>query len=411
MEAVGIIAEYNPFHNGHLHHLQQAKKNSGAEAAVCVISGNFTQRGEAALFDKWKRARLAVDCGVDLVIELPFVFAVRSAQEFARGGVRLLSQLPGVKTLAFGCEHANLELLRKISQAALDDSTTDQLRLHLKAGHSYARSLASALHEKTGVPEALLKDPNTILSVEYLNAIEIFQTGLTPLPIQRIVAHYHDTEINAPLASATAIRREVFSAAPAAERLQMALPAPAAAMVAAISHHDQLPSTGYLLPALLAKLRIATTNDLASLYGFSEGLEHKFLAAALKADSTANLLELVKSKRYPLSRLQRTLLYLLLDLKASDTASFDKAGPLYARVLGASKIGCRLLHQFKDTCPLPLITKTTEHLDSTIRQRGQLSELQKMLAFDTKATDIYDLCFSTPHNAARDFTTPPYIIR
>ncbi|MGL6015220.1 MAG: nucleotidyltransferase [Selenomonadaceae bacterium] len=411
MEAVGIIAEYNPFHNGHLHHLQQAKKNSGAEAVVCVISGNFTQRGEAALFDKWKRASLAIECGVDLVIELPFVFAVRSAQEFARGGVRLLSQLPGVKTLAFGCEHADLSLLKKISQAALAASTADQLRLHLKAGHSYARSLATALHEKTGVPEALLKDPNTILSVEYLNAIEIFQTGLKPLPIERIIARYHDTEISAPLASATAIRREVFSASPAAPLLQMALPVPSFAAISAISSRKELPSIEYLLPALLSKLRTASAPDLRSLYGFSEGIEHKFLAAALKADSLAKLLELVKSRRYPLSRLQRTLLYLLLDLKSSDTTSFDEAGPLYARVLGANKTGCRLLHQLKGSCSLPLITKTTEYLDSVTRQRGQLNELQKMLAFDTKATDIYDLCFATPHNAARDFTTPPYITR
>jgi len=194
MEAVGIIAEYNPFHNGHLHHLREAKKQSGAEAAVCVMSGNFTQRGEAALLDKWQRAELAVRCGLDLVIELPLVFALRSAQDFARGGVRLLSQLPAVKSLAFGTEHADLQLLHKISAAAQATSTQLLLQENLKLGQPYAAALAHAIERQCGVSENILREPNTILSVEYLNAIKIFQSPLSPLPIERLISHYADSK-------------------------------------------------------------------------------------------------------------------------------------------------------------------------------------------------------------------------
>ena len=284
MEAVGIIAEYNPFHNGHLHHLLEAKKQSGAEAAVCVMSGNFTQRGEAALLDKWQRAELAVRCGLDLVIELPLVFALRSAQDFARGGVRLLSQLPAVKSLAFGTEHADLQLLHKISATAQSASTQLLLQENLKLGQPYAAALAHAIERQCGVSENILKEPNTILSVEYLNAIKIFHAPLTPLPIERIVSHYADSKITASLASAKAIRCEIAAAVPDAMLLKSALPSPVCQTLhGLLNRPDRLPATEYLATALLAKLRQMNYRQLQLLLGITEGLEHKFLQAALSA--------------------------------------------------------------------------------------------------------------------------------
>lgn len=412
MEAVGIIAEYNPFHNGHLHHLLEAKKQSGAEAAVCVMSGNFTQRGEAALLDKWQRAELAVKCGLDLVIELPVVFALRSAQDFARGGVRLFSQLPAVKSLAFGTEHADLELLHKISAAAQAAATQLLLQENLKTGQPYAAALVHAIERQCGVSENILREPNTILSVEYLNAIKIFQSPLSPLPIERLISHYTDSKITAPLASAKAIRREMAAAVPNAALLASTVPPPVyEALHRLLRRPGQPPSTEYLATALLAKLRQMNCRQLQLLLGITEGLEHKFLQAALSATSWNELLGQVKSKRYPQSRLQRLALAILLDIDKKSAAAFDEAGPLYARVLAASQTGCCLLRELKKTASLPIITKTTDVLNTGRRASGSLSLLQQMLAYDTYASDLYALCFAKAQPAARDFTTSPFIAK
>jgi len=252
MEAVGIIAEYNPFHNGHLHHLLEAKKKSQADASVCVISGNFTQRGETALLNKWKRAELAARCGADLVIELPFVFAVRSAQDFARGGVRLLSQLPAVKSLAFGSEHPDLTLLDKISTTSLSETTKKLLQDNLKTGQTYAAAMVSAVCRQTSIPETILKEPNTILAVEYLNAIKIFSSTLRPLPIKREISHYNDCSIAAPLASAKAIRSELASIVPDENLIRSAVPSIAYACMQTWKSASPGPANlSQLFPALL----------------------------------------------------------------------------------------------------------------------------------------------------------------
>jgi predicted nucleotidyltransferase len=412
MEAVGIIAEYNPFHNGHLHHLLEAKKKAQAEATVCVISGNFTQRGETALLNKWKRAELAARCGADLVIELPFVFAVRSAQDFARGGVRLLSQLPAVKSLAFGSEHPDLTILDKISTAALSESTKKLLQNNLKTGQTYAAAMASAVCRQTSIPETILKEPNTILAVEYLNAIKIFSSNLTPLPIKRETSHYNDSSITAPLASAKAIRNELASIHPDESLIKSAVPKIVYdCMQTWQSTSPESADLSQLFTALLLKLRQGNYNHLRTILGVNEGLEHKLIKAAISAKNLEEFLALVKSKRYPNSRLQRLLLYLLFDLTKKETAAFDDAGPLYARILAATPTGCKLLSELKKQETLPIITKTTDYLNTATRASDNKTLLEQMLSYDTYATDLYSLCFPHIETGAKDFTTTPFILQ
>ena len=410
MNAIGIIAEYNPFHNGHLYHLTEAKKRSAADACVCIISGNFTQRGEAAILDKWQRAHLAVSCGADLVLELPFVFSVRSAEAFAWGGVSILSGIPDVKALAFGSECTNLPLLKTAAALSFKEEFRHHLRNELKAGHSYAAGVSSALACLSGTDEQLFKEPNTILSIEYLKALKKTGSCLQPVPIERKTAQHSDAAIVSPIASANAVRKELFSAGRSEQLLQQALPeAVFTALCRAYPLPDTLPSVTWLFSALRLQLLHLSRNDLQEITGISEGLEHALFRAARTSENMPDFLRQIKSRRYPQSRLQRLLLAVLLRFSKADARSFDASGPLYARVLAANSRGCQILKNMKKSAAFPVITKTAQYISSDIMEQKIFTPLQKMLAYDIQAADLYSLCFRQIRPANQDFLTSPWI--
>ncbi|SEJ07669.1 Predicted nucleotidyltransferase [Propionispira arboris] len=411
MESIGIIAEYNPFHNGHLHQITEAKKKSKLDYTICIMSGNFTQRGEPALFSKWTRAAMAVNSGVDLVIELPCVFTVRSAQDFARGGIRLLNSL-NIRYISFGSEHADLSLLEKVSSASLDPAITEELHTNLKSGQSYAAALSTAISKTHSIPAAILSQPNTILAVEYLNAIKIFKTKQKILPIERAAAPYHSGIISGDLASAGAIRKELYSSSPNFSLIKQSVPLETYQTIETFCQNSAaLPSMDLLSTSILALLRKIKQPELKNITGISEGLEYKIAKAALQSRDLTELLALTKSKRYPMSRLHRLVLHCLLGTTKQSIAAFDQSGPLYARVLAFNMKGREILHELKRTASIPIITKTTNFLDSTKRSHSQLSLLESMLAIDTYATDLYALCFSPAQIGGLDFLTSPMYIK
>lgn len=410
MKVVGIIAEYNPFHNGHLYHLTEAKKRSSADACICIISGNFTQRGEAAILDKWQRARLAANCGADLVLELPFVFSVRSAEAFALGGVSILSKIPEVKTLAFGSECTQLGLLQQAAQAFSQEDFRSQLQQRLKMGQSYAAAVSASFACLTGAPEQIFKEPNTILSIEYLKAIQKNGSRLQPLPIERNTAQHRDAAIHSPIASANAVRQELFSKKRSEQRLQQALPEAVYTLLCeAYPDPDTLPTVDCLFSALRLQLLHLSRKELYGIAGISEGLENKLLQAARTAKDMTEFLQQIKSRRYPQSRLQRLLLAVLLHFTQEDAIFFDTCGPLYARVLAANKMGCQLLKNMKKTTDFPVITKTTHYINSDLMEQKRFTPLQKMLAYDILSADLYSLCFQKIRPGGQDFSTSPYI--
>lgn len=412
MLVTGIIAEYNPFHNGHLYQLQKAKMILPDSFCICIMSGNFTQRGEVALLDKWQKAALAVASGADLVFELPFVFAVRSAQDFAYGGIELLNRLHIASHLCFGAENNDITLLEKIAAVSSNSTVQDHLHTYMKTGLSYAAALTKSLYTIYNIPEALLKQPNNILAIEYLKAIKNTRSALLPLPIQREAAHYNDEKIISALASARAIRKEIYADTPSLALLETVLPSPSAKVIVNIIQNKlPLPSIEYLSHALLIKLRSTSYEKLSHIFAINEGLEHSFITAALSSASIKELLSFIKTKRYPQSRIQRILLYILLCLTKDTIQKFDKSGPLYARVLAFNKNGCSLLHKLKKTSSIPIITKTSSFLNTHERAQTSITLLQEMLAYDTYATDLYSMCFAIPQKAARDFTTPPVYIK
>ena len=408
MRAVGIIAEYNPFHNGHLLHVAEARRASGLDAVVAVMSGQFVQRGEPAVFDKWSRAEMAVAGGVDLVVELPVAFAVRSAQFFAAGGVRLLAALGVVDKLCFGAEHPDAATLSTLAAATEDACVTLELRRRLGGGETYAAALGRTLAAHTGLPAAVVASPNNILAVEYVRAIARYAPDMVPLPIARRGAGYHDTSIQGPIASATAVRQALLAGDMA--RAEAALPPASRVIAAALTASGRGPvSWEDFTPLALAALRRAPLAELGSLPEVSEGLEYKLKDAGREAGDAAALWALLKSKRYPRTRLQRLLVHALLASRKADLAAWDECGPLYARVLAFGDRGRVLLRAMESAARVPVVTKTTHFLDGSRAACGPLPPPQAMLALDVAASDLYCLGMANPvwRRGGEDFRHSP----
>lgn len=413
MQAVGVIVEYNPFHNGHKWHIDAAKKRSGCPFVIGVMSGNFVQRGEPAMFDKWKRAEMAIRGGVDLIIELPTVFAVRSAQYFAAGGIRLLHSLGIVSHVCFGAEHADLELLNKIATAANDVNIMNQMHINLQLGNTYASALGQALEKQYNIAGNIISSSNNILAVEYLRAIKKFSPILQPIAVTRQQSKYNDTTITSSFASATAIRQAIIDHMTITDEIKMSVPGTTSEILYDLLSQKRGPVTlSNFSSIILAQLRITSSKQLEKLPSVSEGLHYKIRDSSLLAANIEHLLALLKSKRYTYTRLQRILIHALLRTTQDQLASFDKEGPLYARILAFNQNGRLLLKKMNQTNAIPLITKTTHYLSSKQRDTDTLTPLQQMLSADTLASDIYSLGIpsSSWNMGAWDFRYPALYI-
>ncbi len=407
MNVTGIIAEYNPFHNGHLYQIKKIKEQ-GDSLVIAIMSGSFTQRGEAAVFDKWQRAEAAIKSGCDIVLELPFAFACRSAQDFARGGVTLLNRLGIVNQLAFGAECADLSILQNIALRLDDKEFQEKLHAHIASGLSYAPAISAALDSDSEIA-MLIKQPNNILAIEYLRSLHLLNADIRPLLIPRQGAGYHEEEIKGSLASATAIRHALYRGESLSE-LKTVLP-PASQELTRQILTSQLPQMNRLYLPLQAKLLTSNLSDLQKVYGINEGLENRILDHAKTADSWQKLIQAVTTKRYPASRIARNLLYLLMGIDKDSIALFDQTGPLYARLLAVSPQGKTILREIKAKSSLPLITKTSQYLTTTKRREAQtdLTPLEQMLRLDTLATELRQLTCEkkSPRN---DFQQSPIFI-
>jgi len=395
MQAVGVICEYNPFHRGHALHLSRARALSGADYVICVMSGSVTQRGTFARHDKWSRARMALEHGADLVIELPVRFACASAQEFAGGGVALLSALGVCTHLSFGCEKEALPLL-PAALSAFDENNPvfmHTLRVRLDEGLPYPRARALAAQAACGIGDLaeIIAKPNAALALEYLRALP---ESITPVPVVREGAGYHDETLCA-LSSATAIRRALDEG-----RLEEALCAvPQAALLDACESSGGIHEEEALTQALLYLLRSASPESLAQIYGMDEGLEYRFIAAARTAKTREELLAAIKTKRYTHARLSRAAANVLLGVTKEFAAQYSS--PAYVRILGFRKEAAPLLRSIKEYASIPLITKAAD-----------FDPAEALFALDVRAQDLWSLGCKNPalRNAGRDFTTSPIII-
>jgi len=379
------------------------------------MSGNFVQRGEAALCNKWVRTRMALKAGADLVIELPFCFTVRSAYYFARGGIELLYRTGVVSHLAFGSESGNLEELQSI--AAIIAHENQEYKTHLKhylaKGLSFPAARARTIHEIIGeqIPglEHIIMQPNNILALEYLRVLEQESIPLKPLTIIRKGSGYNSTELSA-YASASAIRHSLLEH-PLNHRTPDSMPPYIHAILQQEILAGRAPVTiNALEQAILVKLRTTSLQNLRRIYEITEGLEYRIQEAAISSGTLEELRQSIKSKRYSLTRINRILLYSLLDIEAEHMLNFDQHGPLYLHILGFSTQGRKILQEIKNKSTVRILNRGSEVKNAC--QDKCNSALQAMIGLDVRATDIYTLLY--PHSSTRhgsqDFITSPVII-
>ena len=362
---VGIIAEYNPFHNGHLYHIEKVKEMFPNSPIILVLGGNFTERGDVSILDKWEKTDIAIKCGIDLVVELPFPFSCASADIFAKGSIDILNHL-GVTDLVFGSEFDNIEGIKKLVETELYNPDFDNLvQVYLRMGYNYPTSLSKALEDITG---DCFKLPNDILGISYVKAIFSNNYKITPHTIKR-TNDYHSKELdNMSINSATSIREALLNNK---------------------DIKDSVPSITYSylkdkkIPKLddyfnLLKYKIISCNDLTIYNLVDSGIATKLKKEILNSYSFDELINKVKSKNLTYSRLSRTLIYILCDYTKDMAKEFNEV--MYIRLLGFSNKGRDYLNKIKKDIDVPIISKFTREKD-------------KMLEYEYKITKIYSLVF------------------
>jgi predicted nucleotidyltransferase len=345
---LGIIAEYDPFHKGHAYHLKTAKELSGADIVVCVMSGAFTQRGEPAMMGKYKRAEAAVRNGVDLAVELPFAFATTGAENFAKGGMRLLAAL-GADAISFGSESGNLRRLSEVADAMLHESGPfkEVLTKGLGEGLSYAAALQRATKETLGEKAAaLLSKPNDILGIEYLKEIKRLHLGdrMRVYPVLRKGAG--PDEVKGSAAGAGAIRRMVREGE--VESVFSYMPAESARVLRAA--RDELLFPDMLFRYYLAVLSAIDEKKLAYIFGMGEGLEYRLSNTAQREGALGyeEYLGLLKTRRYSIARLKRLILHTVLYARRIDV-ELALGEPVWSKILAFNEKGRKLLFDLEDS--------------------------------------------------------------
>lgn len=400
---VGIIAEYNPFHNGHAYHLEKSKEKAKADYVIAVVSGNFVQRGNVSLINKWDKANMALASGADLVIELPTIYSISSAENFAYGAVKILDSLNIVDYISFGSELCDIDILAKFADVLYREPPkfVNLLNHELSKGLSFPKARENALLmylNDIRRYSSVLSSPNNILGIEYLKALKKLRSKIRPIAIQRINAGYNDLEITNNFASATAIRKKIIDNKPAG--LSKIMPATSYSILynSIKKGHFVKDITAYE-KEILYVLRKMTLKEIENLPDVSEGLEHAIKNAANSCNTLEEFMNIIKTKRYTNTRIQRILLYALLGITKNDMKTSTKVQP-YIRVLGMNKKGKDLISVISRSNPnLNIITSVKKYIDANPNKA-----LLNMLNTDINATNIYTLGYEKDSWSNLDFT-------
>lgn len=378
MKILGIVAEYNPFHNGHLYHLKKSKELTNADATIAVMSGNFIQRGEPALLDKFTRADIAVKNGIDLVIELPLYYSVATAEKFAEGAVKLLNEC-GANYISFGAECSDLDRLKMIADILKTEPEEykSELKRQLVLGISYPEARSNAISRVTKLSNNILNKSNNILAVEYLKALYSINSVIEPILVERIDSGYNDINSNTDILSATGIREKLKNK----ENIDAYIP-------------DETRKNLITSPIFLENfeknimyaLRKMELEDIKDLPDVTEGLENRIFYALSSSSTIQELLNNIKTKRYPLTKIKRILLSALLGMSKTNFDTFNSlGGPQYIRILSFNETGRNLLKYITNVSTIPVITSVNKFLQNA-------TEIQKEMLFaDISATNIYTL--------------------
>jgi predicted nucleotidyltransferase len=413
MKVVGLITEYNPFHNGHKYHIEQARNLTGADYVIAVMSGNFVQRGAPAVIDKYSRTKMALQNGVDLVLELPVCYATGSAEFFAHGAISILDKLGVVDAVCFGSECGDISLLTSAAEFLLHapKSFETQLQDNMKEGLTYPAARSKALEQAMGDMDTnrkhslsmVLTEPNNILGVEYSKALINFSSGIEPITIKRISAHYHEKELSDSkpstgkdlelcdpvISSATAIRNALNRQEVLPEEAVTAATQSVPETVAQFLK-DNYQITYPILEEDFAsilrfKLRGENTKTLATYLDITTDLAERLKNMTDYNKDISVLIQDIKTKNMTLTRINRAIIHVLLNITTGNVKSYMAQGwTPYARILGIRKESSPLLRRIEKNGRIPIITKVSK-ADKQLDKLGM-----QMLAEDIFATDIYN---------------------
>lgn len=381
MQYAGIICEYNPFHSGHAAHIEKTRALLGEDTGViCVMSGNFVQRGEPAIMEKHARAKAAIEGGADLVIELPSIWSVATAERFSLAGVHLLSSMGLPITLSFGSECGDIETLNKVVLCLSSEEADELIVKKLKSGVSYAAARQLAASELLGDDAEILRKPNNILGIEYLKAIrKLNAIHLTPMTFGRVSTEHDGAEMDG-LAPASAIRNMILNG----EDASRFMPEECEKIYYREAKLGRAPiDYAAFQQFALFRLRTMPEEFYKLLPDTSEGLWNRLMDAGKTAQSYPAILEAAKTKRYAMSRIRRMVLCALLGI----TSDMQQGLPPYIRPLAFNKRGRAILHDIKETATLPIITKPAS--------AKKLSDCSRcVFEKEVLCTDIYSLLYS-----------------
>ena len=404
MNVLGVIAEYNPFHNGHKYHLRQAIEKSGAEAVIAVISSNLVQRGEFALLEKHIRAQMAILNGISLVIELPSIFSSASAEYFAFGGVSALNSTGLVTHIGFGCEDPEISKMNEAANILANESDEFilTLRQFMSTGLSYAKARILACEKFLDFPVDFLVKSNNILAVEYLKALKRLKSNIIPCPVKRIGSDYRELELTDKNPSSSALRKFIYENPPE-DLFEIKKYMPYLVFDILNDHitFKDFPDRNKFDVHVLTLLRTLPIEDIRNLPYVCEGLEHRLIKAARECVDLGGFYKMCNSSRYPDSRISRIIACLLAGVTKDILNEAKINGVPYLKVLAFSEKGEDLLRQMKKTAFLPIITKP--------------SDLKKLTGFaslsadiENRVTDIFNLSLFDPKPAGSEYKTTPY---
>ncbi len=405
MKIVGLITEYNPFHNGHLYHMQKAKEITGADSVIAVMSGNYVQRGAPAIMPKHLRAEVALEAGIPLVLELPVCYASGSAEYFADGAISLFEKLGCIDSICFGSECGDYYLLEKVAHVTADEPEAYKQTLQdaLKQGLSFPLARQAALKAYFQDPslDDILEQPNNILGIEYIKALYLRKSPIGAYTIRRKISGYHDKELSPGYSSASAIRRllafagnsvhlaseEMYDEPGLSEvltRLEGQVP-PSCIRSLEETHRVRYPVYANDFSLLFRyRLLTETRESLARYLDMTEELANRMINHANDFITFDQFCDLLKTRDMTYSRISRCLLHILLNIRTEDMTLYkEEGGCQYARVLGFSKDGAKLLTRIKRTSSVPLLTKLTQ-------TEGLSKAGLRMLRQDIFAADLYE---------------------
>lgn len=402
-KVLGIVAEYNPFHNGHLFHLEKSKKITGATYTIAVMSGNFTQRGSTSLIDKWSKAKSAIENGIDLVIELPVLYSISSAENFAEGAIKILNSLGVVDYISFGAETSNIDILEKVADILYREPKEFKAILshELEKGNSFPKARENALLmclNDIKTYSNILSSPNNILGIEYLKALKKYKSSIIPICVHRYEAEYNDISYTGNIASSTAIRNIVKNNG--LNILGNLMPPQSySSLIDSIKVGHVVPDISVFEREIIYNLRKMSLADIANLPDVNEGLENAIKNATNSCNSIVEFLNIIKSKRYTNTRIQRILLYSLLGITKKDMQISKKVSP-YIRVLGFNERGKFIVSEVAKANPsLPIITSVKRFVDN-----NKNKNLNILLEKDIWATNVYTIGYEYDSWNNLDFT-------